>query len=206
MVDRMLRRNAYEHESGQESTDHGIGTHGRDGRFDKRRLIVDDFKLDIAELPCDPVELGLRGTGHLDRVGAALLYNLQEDAGLAVEPGDLRDVRLAHRDGRNLAEQHGASRRRHADLGDVFKALKLSGGADRHLGTLGVDLPRRQVKVGSLQRLDHGIERDAKGAHERRVQVDMHLGISGAGHRDRSDAADPLQAVFDHILRDAFQF
>ena len=144
---------------------------------------------------------------HLDRVGFALLDDVEGDGGFAVDEGAVADLLAAHLDAPDVAQIDAAAvDRNDLDVEDVVEVLVFAVEDDVLLGLADLDPADRRFEVVLLDRAAHVIHRHVGEREFRPVDEDVELHLVGAEDPHLADAGDRREAVGEHVVGVVVEF
>ena len=182
-------------ERGEEGAADEVLLHAVDARADDTGVVANDLDLGPGrERALEVLEPRPHRVDDLDRVGARLLADREDDRRISVEDrGALRlfpavldaaDVTDADRVARLLADD---------EIANLVRPLDAAVDAERELLRAGVDAPARHREVLGPDRALDVERRHVDGAHLDRIEPDVHLALLTADDRDLADAVDRLE-------------
>ncbi len=165
---------------------------------DRLRAVEEDVESHRGgQLPLEGGQEPPDGVGDLDRVGARLPLDGQDDRALVAEPGRDLVVLDAVDDAPELLEPHrGAVAVGHDERPVGRRLRQLAGGLDGEGLVAAVQRARRQVDVRALDGRRDLVDADAAGGERHRVELDAHGVLLRSEDLDLGDAVhrrDPLR-------------
>jgi hypothetical protein len=143
-------------------------------------------------------ERRLQSVGHVERVGAVLFRDVEDDAGAALDSGAPDRGLGRHHHVGDIAQPHTCGAAADQDRAANFRGFeRLPFGLEDDALVHGVDKAGAAHPGGVLRRLEHVVEREVVADEFARMDLDLDRALFGAEYRDAGNARDREQAQAD---------